>query len=161
MKLKGIELKGTYEIICYATSFDVYDKKGNQIYFENSNGYWAKSEYNEKGDVIYYEDSDGGIVDNRAKELTIEEIEKLLGYKIKIKGNESIDKNTGQEDAVFYGAIRGSEKADDILFALQVVYGEPKYTYSDFQKMNLSQAEINEALAYVKKKDYNKFSYFE
>ena len=86
MKFKGIELMGTYEIICYAISFDVYDKKGNQIYFENSNGYWAKSEYNEKGDVIYYEDSDGGIVDKRVKELTIEEIEKLLGYKIKIKG---------------------------------------------------------------------------
>ena len=93
--------------------------------------------------------------------MTIEEIEKLLGYKIKIKGNESIDKNTGQEDAVFYGAIRGSEKAEDILFALQIVYGEPKYTYSDFQKMNLSQTEINNALAYVKKKGYNKFSYFE
>ena len=161
MKLKGIELNGTYKVRYFATCFAVYDEKGNLIYFEDSNGFWSKREYDENDNVFYYENSDGEIIDDRVKELTIEEIEKLLGYKIKIKGNESIDKNTGQEDAVFYGAIRGSEKADDILFALQVVYGEPKYTYSDFQKMNLSQAEINEALAYVKKKDYNKFSYFE
>ena len=128
MKLKGIELKGTYKVRCYATSFVVYDEKGNRIYFENSNGYWvkseydekgneiyfedsygywAKSEYNEKGNRIYYEDScgyrakweydeknnqsyyensKGEIIDTRVKELTIEKIENLLGYKIKIKG---------------------------------------------------------------------------
>ena len=134
MKFKGIELKGTYElketykVICYATSFEVYnekdhliyyedsngywskweyDEKGNEIYFENSNNYWEKSEYDEKGNQIYYEDSNGywdkreynengneihyenskgEIIDKRVKELTIEEIEKLLGYKIKIKG---------------------------------------------------------------------------
>jgi len=65
MKLKGIELKGTYKVICYATWFEVYNEKGNMIYYENSNG---------------------KIIDERVKELTIEEIEKLLGYKIKIKG---------------------------------------------------------------------------
>ena len=128
MKFKGIELEGTYEVIYYATSFVVYDEKGNQIYcedsngywskreydekdneiyFENSDGYWEKSEYDEKGNVIYYENSkgywakwerdekgnriyfensNGNIIDKRVKELTIEEIEKLLGYKIKIKG---------------------------------------------------------------------------
>jgi len=61
------------------------DEKGNLIYFENSNGYWEESEYDERGNVIYYEDSDGEIIGERTKELTVEQIEKLLGYKIKIK----------------------------------------------------------------------------
>ena len=128
MKLKGIELEGTYKIVCYATNLVVYDEKGKEIYREYSDGYWAKWEYNEKGKMIYYEDSNGywvrkkynekdnqsysedsdgywfkieynekgeqiyyedseGIsIDERVKELTIEEIEKSLGYKIKIKG---------------------------------------------------------------------------
>ena len=107
MKLKGIKLKGTYKVRCYDTRFAVYNVKGNEIYFEESNGYWSKSEYDEKGNEIYRENSDGNwakweydekgneiyredrkgiIIDKRVKELTIEEIEKLLGYKIKIKG---------------------------------------------------------------------------
>jgi len=128
MKLKGIELNGTYKVKYYSTSFEVYDEKGNviyqedsdgfwekreynekdnMIYYEESNGYWYKWEYDEKGNVIYLEESDGfwekreydekgnmiyfennigGIIDYRVKELTIEEIEKLLGYKIKIRG---------------------------------------------------------------------------
>ena len=107
MKLKGIELKGTYKFIYYATWFEVYDEKGNRIYFEDSNGYWSKREYDEKGNMIYREDSNdywakweydekgneiyfensnGKIIDKRVKELTIEQIENLLGYKIKIKG---------------------------------------------------------------------------
>ena len=63
-----------------------YDEKGNEIYYENSNGYWSKREYDEKGNVIYYKNGDGEFIDERVKELTIEEIEELLGYKIKIKG---------------------------------------------------------------------------
>ncbi len=86
MKFKGIELKGTYKVRYYATWFEVYDEKGNEIYLENSNGYWAKWEYDEKGNETYFESSNSKIIDKRVKELTIEEIEKLLGYKIKIKG---------------------------------------------------------------------------
>ena len=129
MKLKGIELNGTYKVRYCDTRFEVYnekgneiyleddsdgywykweyDKKGNMIYLEDSKGYWAKREYDEKGNqiyygnsngfwskreydendnVIYFENSSGEIIDDRVKELTIEEIEKLLGYKIKIKG---------------------------------------------------------------------------
>lgn len=85
MKLKGTELKGTYKVAFYETYFEVYNDKGNRIYYENSDGKWFKKEYDEKGDEIYYEDSDGEFMDNRVKELTVEEIEKLLGYKIKIK----------------------------------------------------------------------------
>ena len=107
MKLKGIELNGTYEVTYFTKSFMVYDErdyviyyensngyweknkydeKGNVIYIEDSKGYWYKSEYNEKGNMIYFENSKGKIIDKREKELTIEEVEKLLGYKIKIKG---------------------------------------------------------------------------
>ena len=86
MKLKGIELNGTYKVVYDTTSFMVYNEKGNRTYYENSNGFWEKWEYNEKGNVIYHENSDGEIIDERVKELTIEEIEKLLGYRIKIKG---------------------------------------------------------------------------
>ena len=86
MKFKGIELNGTYEVRYYATWFEVYDEKGNMIYCENSNDYWAKWEYDEKGNETYFESSNSKIIDERVKELTIEEIEKLLGYKIKIKG---------------------------------------------------------------------------
>jgi uncharacterized membrane protein len=39
--------------------FQIKDSKGNQIYYEKSDGYWAKSEYDSKGNEIYYENSDG------------------------------------------------------------------------------------------------------
>ena len=109
MKLKGIELNGTYKVEFNNTWFEVYDKRNNQIYYEDRSGYWAKNEYDErdnqiyyvnsdgvwyksdydeKGNEIYYEDSGGEFFDNRVKELTINEIETLLGYRIKIKGEK-------------------------------------------------------------------------
>jgi hypothetical protein len=36
-----------------------YDSNGNEIYYENSNGYWHKSEYDSNGNKIYYENSNG------------------------------------------------------------------------------------------------------
>lgn len=39
--------------------FRLYDSKGNEIYLENSNGYWRKSEYDANGKVIYLENSNG------------------------------------------------------------------------------------------------------
>ena len=42
-----------------------YDTNGNRIYYENSNGYWIKQEYDTNGNKIYHEDSDGYIRDNR------------------------------------------------------------------------------------------------
>jgi hypothetical protein len=47
--------------------FEIKDSEGNQIYFENSNGYWSKSEWDSKGKEIYFENSYGTIVDNRPK----------------------------------------------------------------------------------------------
>ena len=36
-----------------------YDVNGNQIYFENSDGYWFKQEYDANNNRIYLESSDG------------------------------------------------------------------------------------------------------
>jgi hypothetical protein len=47
--------------------FEIKDSKGNQIYFENSDGYWSKREFDSKGKEIYWENSDGTIHDNRPK----------------------------------------------------------------------------------------------
>ena len=42
-----------------------YDDQGNEIYSINSDGYWWKSEYDDQGNQIYYENSRGEIEDNR------------------------------------------------------------------------------------------------
>ena len=39
--------------------FIIKDSKGNEIYFERSNGYWVKREFDSNGNQIYYYDSDG------------------------------------------------------------------------------------------------------
>ena len=44
-----------------------YDANGNEIYSEDSNGHWIKREYDAKDNVIYFENSDGNILDNRLK----------------------------------------------------------------------------------------------
>lgn len=65
--------------------FEIFDKKGNKIYYENSLGLWEKREYDSKGNEIYFEDSDGGVIDNRTiPEYTMEQlVEKLGNFKIK------------------------------------------------------------------------------
>ena len=42
-----------------------YGEQGNEIYFENRYGYWEKYEYDEQGYITYYENSDGEIRGNR------------------------------------------------------------------------------------------------
>jgi len=37
----------------------IKDKNGNEIYYEDSNGYWRKYEYDQNGKQIYYENSTG------------------------------------------------------------------------------------------------------
>lgn len=39
--------------------FIIKDKDGNELYGEDSNGYWIKREYDANGKSIYYENSDG------------------------------------------------------------------------------------------------------
>ena len=48
----------------------LYDSNGNQIYCEDSNGYWSKREYDTNGNLIYRKDSTGYIVDKRPKKET-------------------------------------------------------------------------------------------
>jgi hypothetical protein len=39
--------------------FEIKDSKNNEIYYENSYGYWAKREYDKNNNEIYWEDSSG------------------------------------------------------------------------------------------------------
>ena len=57
--------------------FVIKDSNGNQIYCENSSGYWSKQEYDANGNLIYYENSDGTIIDNRPKTEVQKAIELL------------------------------------------------------------------------------------
>ena len=65
--------------------FVIRDSNDNEIYFEHSNGYWAKREYDSNDNEIYYENNNGTIIDNRPKtiELTLDEIAAKLGIDVK------------------------------------------------------------------------------
>jgi hypothetical protein len=39
--------------------FEIKNKNGNEIYYEDSNGYWYKSEYDSNGNKVYCEKSNG------------------------------------------------------------------------------------------------------
>jgi len=39
--------------------FQLFDKNNNEIYFEDSKGFWAKYEYDKNNNNIYYEDFEG------------------------------------------------------------------------------------------------------
>ena len=59
------------------------DSKGNEIYYENSKRYWSKYEYDSKGKEIYYENSEGKIIDKRPKPCEGKEIV-IEGIKYKL-----------------------------------------------------------------------------
>jgi len=40
--------------------FEIKDKNGNEIYFEDSKGFWTKSEFDKNRNEIYFENSNGG-----------------------------------------------------------------------------------------------------
>jgi hypothetical protein len=68
--------------------FEINDKNNNRIYYEESEGYWAKKEYDSNNNIIYYEDSNGNIIDNRPKptpEYTMAELIAKVGFEFKIK----------------------------------------------------------------------------
>jgi len=56
--------------------FEIKDSKNNQIYWEDSDGYWAKREYDSNGEVIYWENSDGFCekreYDSKGKQIYLE-----------------------------------------------------------------------------------------
>ena len=60
-----------------------YDSDGNQIYFENSYGDWDKKEYDSDGNQIYFENSYGYIEDNRPK-VCENKIVEIDGVKYKL-----------------------------------------------------------------------------
>ena len=65
-----------------------YDKNNNEIYYENSHGNWYKHEFDKNNNEIYYESSYGTITDKRPNptpEYTMEELIAKLGYNFKIK----------------------------------------------------------------------------
>ena len=41
--------------------FEIKDENGNEIYYEDSDGFWVKQEWDSQGNRIYYEDSDGDL----------------------------------------------------------------------------------------------------
>ena len=41
--------------------FIIEDENGNEIYYEDSDGFWVKQEWDSQGNRIYYEDSDGDL----------------------------------------------------------------------------------------------------
>ena len=51
-----------------------YDLEGNIIYFENSYGFWKKWEYDSHSNQIYFETSSGRIIDNRPQPCSDKEI---------------------------------------------------------------------------------------
>ena len=60
-----------------------YDSQGRLIYYQNSNGVWGKWEYDSNGNEIYYEDSGGTIIDRRPKPCENKEIV-IEGVKYKL-----------------------------------------------------------------------------
>ena len=63
-----------------------YDQNGKVIYYEDSDGYWWKCEYDQNGNKIYFEQSNGCIVDKRPKvvELTLDEIAAKLNIDVNL-----------------------------------------------------------------------------
>jgi len=61
-----------------------YDSNGKETYYENSNGYWIKSEYDSNGKETYYENYYGEIIDNRPKSTCNDKVVEIDGKKYKL-----------------------------------------------------------------------------
>jgi len=61
-----------------------YDSNGKEIYFENSEGSWEKSEYDSNGNLIYYENSDGYVGDYRPNPSCEGKVVEIDGKKYKL-----------------------------------------------------------------------------
>ena len=61
-----------------------YDSNGNELTYKNSYGFWEERTFDSNGNQLTYKDSNGFTRAFSIKELTIKEIQKELGYKIKI-----------------------------------------------------------------------------
>ena len=73
MKVKDLFRKVEYPI-------SLFDKNGNKIYYEESDGYWYKKGFDSNNNEIYFESSTGYIMDRIPKtRFTVKEIEEKLG----------------------------------------------------------------------------------
>ena len=52
-------LSKVYNQNVYINSEYVNNNNGDEIYYEDSDGFWSKSEYDDNGNVVYYENSNG------------------------------------------------------------------------------------------------------
>ena len=117
MKFKGIEVKGTFEVMEYDSGFRVW-QNGNEIYWERTDGvdYWWKKEFDDKGIEIYFENSDGDIIDERPKTKTkkVFRLQKFLEDKglsndkktgFILQGNIYICEGKTQEEAKAFGCF--------------------------------------------------------
>jgi len=62
------------------------DSEGRVVYYEDSSKFWSRYERDSAGNETYYESSYGTIVgvSREVVEMTMEEVEKLAGKKVKI-----------------------------------------------------------------------------
>jgi len=67
-----------------------HDSEGNVTYCEDSSKFWRRYERDSEGNETYYKNSYGttGGVSREVVEMTIEEVEKLAGKKVKIVNNK-------------------------------------------------------------------------
>lgn len=80
-----IKYNGCEVYIEYANGYwykRIYDAYGNLIYYENSYGLRGRKEYDSDRNLIYSENSYGDILDNRYKELTLDEIADKFGIPV-------------------------------------------------------------------------------
>ena len=57
--------------------FSLYDKNGNEVYYENVRGFWAKYIYNKKNQKIYFENSNGYFENYNDKKIIIPKLKKI------------------------------------------------------------------------------------
>jgi len=62
-----------------------YDSNSNEIYFENSDGFWTKREFDSNSNEIYYENSNGTVIDNRPKQSCEGKVVEIDGKKYQLK----------------------------------------------------------------------------
>jgi len=61
-----------------------YDSNGKETYYENSNGYWSKYEYDSNGKEIYFENSHGDLIDKRPKKSCDGKVVEIDGKQYKL-----------------------------------------------------------------------------
>ena len=63
-----------------------HDSEGREVYYEDSSKFWSRYERDSEGNETYYEDSCGNTrgVSREVVEMTMEEVEKLAGKRVKI-----------------------------------------------------------------------------